>query len=450
MLTFLRNFASIMRKFFCFALLYGLLSVGCREEKVPVELSIKPITFNVESLTVVKLDSSVCAERKKRYDSELDYYLKRHTMRDEGYDMVSRYAVERNTLLVSYVPKTKMNPFGLFRWDVNRRFGYSMINDAVGRIFICSWDGDSIASGVRVDNTGIHGGQFDGNLQTTGHGCFLANDGVYYEGHWQDDALNGFGFCVSTKNLQAGTWRNSRFRGERIRHTNDRIYGIDISRYQHEVGSKRYGINWKNLRVVHLGRRINGDLAVDVNYPVRFVIIKSTQGTTIRSQYFSQDYAAAHKHGIPVGAYHFFSTKKSGRAQADYFLKNTSFRKGDLPPVLDIEPSNAQIRKMGGTEALMKEVRTWIAMVQNRLRVRPILYVNQRFITEHLSKDPYLMDNYLVWIARYGEYKPGVHLAIWQLSADATVSGITPKVDVNVFNGYEPQWEEFLQNESIK
>ena len=105
---------------------------------------------------------------------------------------------------------------------------------------------------------------------------------------------------------------------------------------------------------------------------------------------------------------------------------------------------------MGGTEALLKEVRAWIAIVQNRLRVRPILYVNQGFINDHLSKDPYLMDNYLVWIARYGEYKPGVHLALWQLSADASVSGIVPKVDVNVFNGYEPQWQEFLEKETIK
>jgi lysozyme len=82
--------------------------------------------------------------------------------------------------------------------------------------------------------------------------------------------------------------------------------------------------------------------------------------------------------------------------------------------------------------------------------VRPILYVNQRFVTHYLSEAPDLMENYLVWIARYGEYKPGVHLVMWQLSADGRVKGIRTDVDVNVFNGYEPQWEQFLKEETIK
>ena len=63
---------------------------------------------------------------------------------------------------------------------------------------------------------------------------------------------------------------------------------------------------------------------------------------------------------------------------------------------------------------------------------------------------PDLLDNYQVWIARYGEYKPGIHLSFWQLSADARVKGIATDVDVNVFNGYEPQWQEFLEKETIK
>ena len=444
-----------MRKNLCFIIFLAALLVGCgesqqRSEEETVVKDSASVTIDVDSFVVEKLDSTEYAERKSRYDAELDYYLKRHNMSDEGYDIVSRYAVERNAMLASYVPKGKLSPFGLFKRGINRRLGYCVTKDGLGRIYICTWEGDSVASGFRVDKNGLHAGQFDSNLQARGHGCYLGVDGVYYEGHWENDMREGFGFSVSAKNLQAGTWKKNRFRGERIMHTSDRIYGIDISRYQHEKGRRRYGISWPHLRVVHLGRRINDALAGDVNYPVRFVIIKSTQGTTIRSQYFHQDYAAAHKHGIPVGAYHFFSTIRSGRAQADYFLKNTTFRRGDLPPVLDIEPTNSQVKKMGGTEALLKEVRAWIAIVQNRLRVRPILYVNQGFINDHLSKDPYLMDNYLVWIARYGEYKPGVHLALWQLSADASVSGIVPKVDVNVFNGYEPQWQEFLEKETIK
>jgi lysozyme len=39
---------------------------------------------------------------------------------------------------------------------------------------------------------------------------------------------------------------------------------------------------------------------------------------------------------------------------------------------------------------------------------------------------------------------------LWQLSSDSRVKGIHPDVDVNVFNGYEHHWQEFLREETIK
>jgi lysozyme len=55
-----------------------------------------------------------------------------------------------------------------------------------------------------------------------------------------------------------------------------------------------------------------------------------------------------------------------------------------------------------------------------------------------------------VWIARYGEYKPDVKLAVWQLSPNGRVDGIHGEVDINVFNGYQSQFDEFIKNETIK
>jgi lysozyme len=312
------------------------------------------------------------------------------------------------------------------------------------------WNADTLQTGVRIDSAGIYAGQFNSRMMAEGHGCYRAFDGSFYEGHWMNDVREGFGFMVTTRNIQTGIWRKGRFFGERMMHTSNRIYGIDISRYQHEKGRRRFGIDWSRLRITHLGRRIKGNISGVVDYPVRFVYIKSTQGTTIRNQYYASDYMKARRCGIPVGTYHFFSTVKDGRAQAHYYLDHTLFKKGDLPPVLDVEPSDAQIRKMGGTAVLLREMREWIETIERRLHVRPILYVNQRFINDHLSAAPDLMENYLIWIARYGEYKPGVHLALWQLSADSKVDGIQTDVDVNVFNGYEPQWLEFLREETIK
>jgi lysozyme len=55
-----------------------------------------------------------------------------------------------------------------------------------------------------------------------------------------------------------------------------------------------------------------------------------------------------------------------------------------------------------------------------------------------------------VWIARYGEYKPDIHLIVWQLSPDGRVQGITGEVDINVFNGYQTQFNEFIEKETIQ
>ena len=158
----------------------------------------------------------------------------------------------------------------------------------------------------------------------------------------------------------------------------------------------------------------------------------------------------AGKRDIRRGAYHFFSTRQSASAQATYFLNHARMQRGDLPPMLDVEPSDALIRQMGGPDALMAAIRQWLTIVERRVGVRPLLYVSQRFVNNYLINYPDLKNNYQIWIARYGEYKPDVHLAIWQLSADGHVSGITPEVDINVFNGYQGQWEEFLRDNCVR
>ena len=187
-----------------------------------------------------------------------------------------------------------------------------------------------------------------------------------------------------------------------------------------------------------------------MDYPVSFVYIKSTEGISINNRYFNVDYLSCHQQNIRVGAYHFFSTRQDPAAQANHFLKQTQFRKGDMPPMLDVEPSDALIMQMGGAEKLFDNIRIWLRIVERRTGTRPLLYVNQRFVNTYLNSAPDLKKNYHFWIARYGEYKPDIHLALWQLSADGMVRGIQGQVDLNVFNGYQGQWDEFLREETIK
>ncbi len=435
-----------MRKIIYFFTI-SLLFLACQERQ-RTEKEVALFT-DIHPITPTPLDSAVLNERQEKIGRELDYYLQRHTVEDEGYDMVVRYNEQGDSLLADYMPKGHANLLSLFNWRLYPRRGMGMMITR-DHIYIANWVADTLSSGLRIGKDGVYAGKFNRHQQASGHGCYSGFDGSYYEGHWMNDQQHGFGFAISTKNLQAGIWKQGRFFGEHMQHTSDRIYGIDISRYQHERGRRQLGINWNDLRITSLGQRIKGNISGEVDYPVRFVYIKSTQGISIRNRYLMTDYAAARRKGLPVGVYHFFSTQQTAKAQANYFLNHSMFKRGDLPPMLDIEPSDGQIRKMGGTKVLLQEIRTWVKIVEQRLNVRPILYANQRFVNKFLVEAPDLIENYLVWIARYGEYKPGVHLALWQLSADSRVRGIQTPVDVNVFNGYEQHWEEFLLNETIQ
>ena len=117
--------------------------------------------------------------------------------------------------------------------------------------------------------------------------------------------------------------------------------------------------------------------------------------------------------------------------------------------MLDIEPTDMMIDEMGGPMALFESIREWLDIVERHTACRPLLYVNQRFVNIYLPLAPDLKDGYHFWIARYGEYKPDIHLDIWQLSGDGHVSGIVPECDINVFNGYQGQWDDFLRTQTI-
>ena len=304
---------------------------------------------------------------------------------------------------------------------------------------------------LRPDSLGYFSGSYDSLYQAEGYGVWIGHDGTYYEGEWKDGERNGWGFSIAPKKpLRVGEWKADKYKGERLVYTSQRIYGIDISKYQHIKGRKRYQINWKKLRITHLGNISRKTVAGNVNYPLRFLDIKSTEGKSIVNPYYKKDYSAARAHGYKVGTYHFFSTRTPAVAQANHFLRHRCIRRGDFPPVLDLEPSHRQISKMGGPGVLFARVRTWLRLVERATGVKPILYISQIFVNRYLPAAPDLKHNYKIWIARYGEYKPDIHLVYWQLCPDGRVAGIHGAVDINVFNGYQDAFTKFSQNEVVR
>ncbi len=307
-------------------------------------------------------------------------------------------------------------------------------------------DVDTLLLGTFTDSMGTYRGAMTYEGKPCGVGTFTYANGGYYEGEWQDGKRHGNGFFVTPGQMvKAGEWKDGIYKGERMVYNALRVYGIDISRYQHEIGKKRYSIDWKNLRITYLGAKNSGDASDTINYPVSFVYIKSTQGTTIKSKYYATDAKAARAHGILCGAYHFYSVKTKAIDQARYFLKNTKVMPNDLPPVLDVEPTDREIAKGGGEQKLFESIRIWMNAVEAQTGKRPILYVSQKFIRQHLVKAPDICENYEVWIARYGEYRPEVKLLFWQLTPYGRVRGIQGDVDINVFNGYREHFHKFKE-----
>lgn len=433
---------------------------------------------------IVDINLSHINHRLSQMDSirkELEYYLDRHNVRDEGFDMVAERVtilVQRRTLLEKWrdalsrvTPSTSLSlrrvaqslpadsvetsavflaiDNGLWtdgRWVRAMRHGVGVAYDWSGRLVAGRWNTDTMQTGVRFSPEATYNGQTDRWMQAQGHGS-CRYGGHIYEGRFVDDRESGFGVAISTHKLRAGEWKDGKFRGERMQYTSERIYGIDISRYQHGKGRKYYPILWSKLRITNLGKN-NRNVSGTADYPVSFIYIKSTEGTTVRNKYFLADYRASRRHGYHTGAYHFFSTRTSGALQARFFLRHTRISKGDMPPVLDVEPTDAQIRKMGGPEVMFRNIRQWLTAVGNATGIRPVLYVSQSFVNRYLELAPDIKNGYNVWIARYGEFKPDIKLAYWQLTPHGRVNGIHGEVDINVFNGYRSQFNDFLKGDN--
>lgn len=383
--------------------------------------------------------------------ADINYYLKTHMVTEFGFAVVERYsrALTQATDSMLYADSLVRRALEARELCVVLERDYSLADPATARKYERVGEEQAksrlkeraakVEANVMrswVDTLGHYVGERDSMALPHGNGYFFHFNGDFYAGEWQHGKRTGVGLrMVPYKRLRMGEWRDDKFLGERMLHTPERIYGIDISRYQHEQGRKRFKIDWSDLRITSLGCATKKEVRGVVDYPVKFVYIKATEGVTIANKYFAQDYADSRKSGHRTGAYHFMSLKTTGTEQAQHFLKNARYHKGDLPPVLDVEPSDHLISQTGGEEKMFRNVRAWLQAVEKAWGVKPILYVSQRFVKKYLSDD--LKRDYDVWIARYSEYRPDVTLVYWQLCQDGRVKGIQGPVDINVFNGFD-------------
>lgn len=193
------------------------------------------------------------------------------------------------------------------------------------------------------------------------------------------------------------------------------VHGIDVSHHQKNI-------DWEKVATQN----------------VHFAFVKATEGQTHRDTLFCRNWEAMKKIGIKRGAYHFFRPSIPAEAQAKNFIEVAKLEHGDLAPVLDVEVVDG-VSKL----TLQEGVATWLQIVEEHFKVRPIIYTNQKFFNRKLADR---FQDYPIWIARYSSWrKPNLiknaEWQFWQYGNRGQLDGISGPVDFNVFRGSEEALE---------
>ncbi|MBL0356725.1 MAG: glycoside hydrolase family 25 protein [Chitinophagaceae bacterium] len=199
------------------------------------------------------------------------------------------------------------------------------------------------------------------------------------------------------------------------------IHGIDVSRYQSSI-------NWEDVRTMQIE-----------NISIGFCFIKATEGSDDVDGRFKRNWRSAKEAGIIRGAYHFFNPYRGGKAQAQNFISEVKLQAGDMPPVLDVEQAGILSK-----ELLQQRVGEWLTLVEQKYKVKPIIYAGADFYAKYLAGK---FDDYPLWVAHYlARNKPRVkrNWIFWQHNEAGHVNGINAYVDFNVFNGDSADFQQLL------
>jgi lysozyme len=167
-----------------------------------------------------------------------------------------------------------------------------------------------------------------------------------------------------------------------------------------------------------------------------FVFIKATQGLRTDPNFF---YNWNNCNTIK-GAYHFFMPNISGIAQAKHFLNTVKLKKGDLPPVIDVE--FIKVWKSTSKWLASKNLKEMLTYIETHTGVKPIIYTNNFFWNTRVYpfyKGP--VDQYPLWIAHYTDnLKPYIpfgwnNWTFWQWTHKGTVQRCRGYWDHNYYNG---------------
>lgn len=188
------------------------------------------------------------------------------------------------------------------------------------------------------------------------------------------------------------------------------------------------------------------DWDVLANEKINIAYIKATEGSSHVDPCFMYNWEQSEKTTLRTGAYHFFSFDSEGKTQAENFIKNVAMHDNMLPPAIDVEFYADKKNNPPEPEAVREQLKVMLNEVQNHYQMTPVIYSTEEFWKEYLEGE---FNEYPLWI-RNVFTKPRIaeKWTLWQYTNRGRLEGYTGEeefIDLNVFNGDEKAWEEWLK-----
>ena len=202
------------------------------------------------------------------------------------------------------------------------------------------------------------------------------------------------------------------------------VHGTDTSRFQTHV-------DWSAARA-------NG---------VNFAYVKATEGGDFFDPLFAENFQAARRAGVRVGAYHFWYHCRPGVEQARWFIRNVPRAAGALPPVVDVEwtPFSPTCTRRPPGPEVRREVEAFMDALEAHYGQRPLVYVSPDIYADAGLSQLRGAEFWLRSVAGHpSEVYPGQGWTFWQYSGTGGIPGIAGKADLNVFAGSARGWAEWL------
>ncbi|MHA7970286.1 glycoside hydrolase family 25 protein [Rhizobium sp. CAU 1783] len=201
------------------------------------------------------------------------------------------------------------------------------------------------------------------------------------------------------------------------------VHGVDVSRWQGNI-------DWAKLRT----------------QGANFAFIKATDGGDHLDPMFRTNWRKAKDAGIRRGAYHFFYWCRTAGEQADWFIRNVPKEAGALPPVIDVEYNGeSSCKRRVSREKVLEKMQVFMDKLERHYGQRPIIYTAPDFYRDNLRG---AFPNHPFWLrsvaAHPSKVYPDRKWLFWQYSGSGLSHGVDEKIDLNVFNGSEAQWHNWV------